>query len=292
MHLTLSPTRTTRKAAAAATAAAPAHARSASDPCYPALARLEGTVRALRAWSRSCCCCGGGGGAMGSSSTTTAAGYGLALLEAVLAALGDLLATPRAAAALLGAGDRVLDGLLALADAHGTFGAALLAARQCAAGARAGARRGDGAAVAAAARARRRNEKELRRLAAAMRHASRSRSPEAEAAPGSADAEVVGVVAEATVAAAEASAAVFSRCAAMSPDASGMVQTVSSSHKWLARFGVVPASGKVAPETASLALERLEELEECIAGLESGSEKVFRRLLQARVQLLNIHNPL
>jgi hypothetical protein len=39
-------------------------------------------------------------------------------------------------------------------------------------------------------------------------------------------------------------------------------------------------------------LERLEELEECIAGLESGSEKVFRRLLQSRVLLLNIRNPL
>jgi hypothetical protein len=39
-------------------------------------------------------------------------------------------------------------------------------------------------------------------------------------------------------------------------------------------------------------LQRLEELEDRIAGLESESEKVFRRLLQARVLLLNIHNPL
>ncbi|CAN6310500.1 unnamed protein product [Urochloa humidicola] len=284
MHLTLSPTRTTRKAATAAATAA-AHARSPSEPCHPALAGLECAVRALRAWS---CCCGSAGDTTGTSST----GYGLALLEAVLAALGDLLATPRAAAALRGAGDdAVLDGLLALADAYGTFGAALLAARQGAAGARAGARRGDGAAVAASARARRRNDKELRRLAAAMRHASRR----AAFVPSSADgagAEVVSVVAEATVAAAEASAAVFSRCAAMSPDASSMVWTVSSSHRWLARLGVVPAASKVAPETASVALERLEELEECIAGLESGSEVVFRRLLQARVLLLNILNPL
>ncbi|CAL4934343.1 unnamed protein product [Urochloa decumbens] len=283
MHLTLSPTRTTRKAVAAA--ATTAHARSASQPCHPAIARLECTVRALRAWY--CCCCSGG--AMESSSTTT--GYGLALLEAVLAALGDLLATPRAAAALRCAGDQILDGLLALADAHGTFGAALLAARQGAADARAGARRGDGAAVAASARARRRNDKELRRLAGAMRHASR-RAALVDVVPSSADAEVVGVVAEATVAAAEASAAVFSRCAAMSPDASALGQMVPSSHRWLARLGVAPAGSKVAPETASVALERLEELEECIAGLESGSEKVFRRLLQARVQLLNIHNPL
>ncbi|KAJ1294874.1 hypothetical protein BS78_01G179700 [Paspalum vaginatum] len=269
MHLTLSPARTTRKAPAAA-----AHARSASEPCHPALARLDSSVRALRAWS---------------SSSSSSSGHGLALLEAVLAALGALLATPRAAAALHGAAaddDRALDGLLALADAYGSFGPALLAARQGAAGARSGARRGDAAAVAAAARARRRAEKELRRLAAAMRHASRR----AAVAPGcSTDAEVGAVVAEAAAAAADASAAVFSGCVDMSLRASAdMVQTVSS-HRWLAKLRVAPAARKVAPETV---LERLEELEESIAGLESGGEKVFRMLLQARVLLLNIHNPL
>jgi len=275
MHLTRSTARTTTTKAAAA-----AHARSASEPCHPALARLEGTVRALRAWS--CCRCGGAAG----SSSSSSSGYGLELLEAVLAALGEMLATPRAAAALHDAGDGAPDAFLALADAYGTFGAAMLAARQSAADARAGARRGDGAAAAASARARRRTGKELRHLAAAMRHASRR----AAAVPGSADAtgdEVVGAVAEATVAAAEASAVIFSRCAAMPPDVSAV-----SSHKWLARLGVAPATSKVAPQMAASALERLEELEDCIAGLESGSEKVFRRLLQARVLLLNIRNPL
>ncbi|OEL17109.1 hypothetical protein BAE44_0021872 [Dichanthelium oligosanthes] len=284
MHLTLSPARTTRKAAAATNAA---HARSASDPCHPALARLEGAVRALRAWSY-CCCCGGA-----ACSSSSSSGYGLALLEAALAALGETLATPRASAAFHGADDdQALDGFLVLADAYGTFGATLLAARQGVADAQAGARRGDGAALAASARAHRRIDKELRHLAAAMRHASRHAvAATVPTSPDATGAEVVSVVASATVAAAEASAVIFSRCAAMSPDVSAMAHTVSS-HKWLARLGVGPAASKVAPETASAALERLEELEECIAGLESGSEKVFRRLLQARVLLLNIHNPL
>lgn len=270
MHLTLSPARTTREAA---------HARSASEPCHPALARLHATVRALRAWSRSC---GGGGGDADSHGSSSSTGHGLALLEAVLAALGDLLATPRAAAALRAAADedgQVLDRFLVLADAHGTFGSALLAAKQSVSDAQAGARRGDGAVVAASARARRRTEKELRRLAAAMRHASRH----ADAA----DTGVVGTVAEAAVAAAEASAVVFSGCAAMSPGVSDMVRTVPS-HRWLARLGVASEARKVAPA----ALRRLEELEGRIAGLECESEKVFRRLLQARVVLLNIHSPL
>lgn len=279
MHLTLSPARTTRKAPAAV-----AHARSASEPCHPALARLDGSVRALRAWSRSCSGGGGAGAVDGHE--------GMALLEAVLAALGDLLVTPRASAALHGADDRqVLDGFLVLADAYGTFESALLAAKQSVADAQAGGRRGDGAMVAASARAHRRTEKELHSLAAAMRHASRHAAVPGSSLADATDTEVVGMVAEATVAAEEASAVVFAGCAAMSPDVSAMVQTVPS-HKWLARLGVTPGPRKVAPEMAPAALQRLEELESCIAGLESESEKVFRRLMQARVLLLNIHNPL
>ncbi|CAD6340310.1 unnamed protein product [Miscanthus lutarioriparius] len=92
----------TRKAATSTTAA---HARSVSQPCHPV----------LRAW------CGAGGA---SSSST----HDLALLDVVLVALGDLLATPRAVAALHDA-DQVLDGLLVLADAYDTFKSALLRRR-------------------------------------------------------------------------------------------------------------------------------------------------------------------
>ncbi|CAD6273302.1 unnamed protein product [Miscanthus lutarioriparius] len=106
-----------RKAAAALTSAA--HARSASELCHLALARLHGTVPALRAW------CG--------ASRASSSGHGLALLDAVLAAFGDLLATPRATAALNEAADdddQVLDGLLVLVDPYGTFESALLGAKQ------------------------------------------------------------------------------------------------------------------------------------------------------------------
>ena len=101
-------------------------------------------MRAIRAWS-SCSC----GDAASSSS-----GHGLALLETAIAALGDMLATPRAAAALRGAdGHWTLDGLLVLADTYGSFGPALLAARQGVADAWAGARRGEYAMMAASAHA-------------------------------------------------------------------------------------------------------------------------------------------
>uniref|UniRef100_A0A0E0M9L2 DUF241 domain-containing protein n=1 Tax=Oryza punctata TaxID=4537 RepID=A0A0E0M9L2_ORYPU len=269
MHLTLSPGRTARKAA---------HARTASQPFHhhhPELARLDGGVRELRSWTAS----SGGGVADGSS--------GLALVDSVLAALGEVLELPQAAAA---ACDRVLDGFLVLADAYGTFESALLALRESVAEARCGARRGDGATVAASLRARRRTEKELCRLAGAMRQASRT--PAAEATGN----DVGDAVAEAAAATAAASEAIFLGCAAMSLDMSSSMASSPPSKNWLARLHVVPASKKVSPETATAAAAAaataLERMEECIGELESGSEKVFRRLLQTRVSLLNIHNPL
>ena len=205
-------------------------------------------------------------------------------MEAVLAVLAEFLALPHAAAALRD-DERILDGFLALADAYGSFEPALLALKQSVSELRAGVRRrGDGATVAASLRARKRAEKELCRLAAAMRHASRH----ALLAP--ADGEVIGVVAEVAAATASASEAIFLGCAAMSVDVSAVVHTVSS-NAWLASLRVVPAAKKAVvalPETATVAAA-LERLEERIGELESGSEKVFRSLLQTRVSLLNIH---
>ncbi|TVU32044.1 hypothetical protein EJB05_23760, partial [Eragrostis curvula] len=263
---------------------AAARARSARQPCshaHPALARLDDGVRALRLWIASGRC---------------GAAEGLAIVEALLAAVGELLDTPRAAAALRNAtarGERVLDGFLVLADAYGTFGTALLAARQSVPEARAGLRRGDGAAAAASVRAHRRAEKEMRRLAATVRHASRCTTVESSRlADVVADTEVIDMVAEAAGAVAQASGVVFLACVAMSPEVTAMVHTMSSHNRWIARLGVVPSARKVAPDMAEAALERLDGIEDHISGLEHGSEKVFRRLLQARVSLLNIHNPL
>ncbi|KAF0928802.1 hypothetical protein E2562_010674 [Oryza meyeriana var. granulata] len=255
------------------------------------MARLDGGIRALRSWSA----------AAASSSGVDGDGRcsGVALVEDVLAVLGELLELPQAAAAVhRGAAadcERALDGFLVLADAYGTFESALLALKQGAAELRAGARRGDGAMVTAALRAHRRTERELCRLAAAMRHVVR-RTPAAASATRPAndtDREVIDIVAEAAAVTAAASVAIFLRCVALSRDLPAMVQTVSS-NKWLARLGVTRAAKKAgSPEKAPApALERLEELEECTGEMESGSEKVFRRLLQTRVLLLNIHNPL
>ncbi|VAH05174.1 unnamed protein product [Triticum turgidum subsp. durum] len=245
MHLAMRP--------AGKTTAATAHARSASLPRehpHPVLAHLDDSIRALRSWSARA--------AAGQSS-------GIALVNAVLAALGELLALPQAVAALhtaTAACDQILERFLVLVDAYGTFLSTLVTLKQCVAEQQVGTRRRDGMMVTASLRAHRRTEKELCRLVTTMRHAAR--------------------VGAATV---EASEAIFMECAAMSPD----MQVPSN--KWLARLSIRPSAKKAAPETAMVALERLEKLEESIGGLETGSEKVFRRLLHSRVSLLNILTP-
>lgn len=262
----------------------PAAARSASLPrehSHPVVARLDGGISALRSWSAAAARLSGvdgDGRCDGSRSWRTcwrcSASFGCRRPR-----------RPSTAPAAAPACERALDGFLALADAYGTFESAVLALRQSAAELRRRAawRRRDGRHGAERTGGR----EELCRLAAAMRHAVRRTPAAASRTANDADGEVVGIVAEAAAVTAAASEAILLRCAAMSRDVPAMVQTAAS-HKWLAWLGVTRAAKKA----ASPALEKLEELEECIGEMESGSEKVFRRLLQTRVSLLNIHNPL
>ncbi|XP_044357075.1 uncharacterized protein [Triticum aestivum] len=232
-------------------------------------AHLDDSIRALRSWSDR--------GAAGQSS-------GIALVDVVLAALDELLALPQAVAALhtaTAACDQILERFLVLADAYGTFLSTFVMLRQSVAEQQVGTRRGDSMMVAASLRAHRRTEKELCRLVTTMRHAARGTLRPLDTTNN----EVIGIVADVAAATVEASEAIFMECAAMSPD----MQVPSN--KWLARLSVRPSGKKAAPETAMVALERLEKLEESIGRLETGSEKVFRRLLQSRVSLLNILTP-
>ncbi|KAM0914088.1 hypothetical protein ACQ4PT_011781 [Festuca glaucescens] len=224
------------------------------------MAYLDDSVRTLRSWSA---------GAAGQAS-------GIALVDAVLAVLGDLLALPQAVAALheAAACDQILDRFLALADAYGTFQSALITLKQSVAELQVGTRRGDGVMVAASLRARRRTENELSRLVATMRHATTR-------PVNTTGNEAIGIVAEVAAATAEASEAIFLEL---------VPAAAQTSNKWLARLSIRPSAKKAAPETAMAALERLEKLEKCIDVLETGSENVFRRLLQSRVSLLNIHS--
>ncbi|XBI14063.1 hypothetical protein VPH35_140710 [Triticum aestivum] len=267
------------------------HARSVSLPCrsHPILAHLHTHIRAVRAWAQ-----------QGPSALVASVAVGLAHVDALQAALGDLLDLPEAQAALSGAGgsvDRLLDSFLRLADAHGCFQEAMVALKQDVAEALAAVRRRDGARLASAVRSQRRAGKELACLAAAARECAvrPSRLSILSGGQGSAaEVEVTGLLMESAAATASASAALFGTVAALSASVASetcscngtasLVCLVTKNKKKKA----APGFGEDETAVAAVA-ERLEELEECIEELETGSEKVFRSLVQTRVALLNIH---
>ncbi|XP_037468877.1 uncharacterized protein LOC119341084 [Triticum dicoccoides] len=263
------------------------HGRSVSLPCrsHPILAHLHTHIRAVRAWSQ-----------QGLAALVSSVAAGLAHVDALHAALGDLLDLPEAQDALSGAGgsvDRLLDSFLRLADAHGCFQETVVALKQDVAGALTAVRRRDGACLASAVRTQRRAGKELAGLAAAARECAvrPSRLSILGGGQGSAaEVEVTGLLMESAAATASASAALFAAVAAMS----GSVEAESCSCKGTAALvclvkkskkSSAPGCGEEGIAVAAVA-ERLEELEECIEELEAGSEKVFRSLVQT---VLNIH---
>lgn len=244
------------------------HARSISLPCrsHPLLSHLQAQIGAVRSWVQD----------------PASVSAGLANIRALHAALAELLLLPDPQDTLRrsnAAADRLLDAFLLLADAHRGFQETVLALRQDVAEAQAALRRRDGARLASAVRSQRRAEKELARLAAAVSGAAKCARLGLGAS--AEETEMAGALMEAAAASAAASAAVFSAAASMSAAASSCKKTAS-----FAAF-----ARKAAPETAEVALEKLEELEQCIDECEGGSEKVFRSIVQTRVSLLNIRTP-
>ncbi|KAM0916420.1 hypothetical protein ACQ4PT_010203 [Festuca glaucescens] len=265
----LSPARASRPRAAAY------HVRSVSLPCrsHPLLAHLCTHIAAVRSWVA----------APASPST------GLAHLDALHAALGELLLLPEARAALhhgSATAACLLDGFLLLADAHGAFQETVVELRAHAAEAQAALRRRDDARLASAVRSLRRAEKELARLAASVRSAAKFPTPSASSS--AAEVEVSGALAESLAAAACASAAVFSAVESVSSTATTAMaskKTMTSSFMSLVKSSTKPASDE---EKEVAALEKLDEVEACVAEMENGSDKVFRSILHTRVALLNI----
>ncbi|XP_047074861.1 uncharacterized protein LOC124684629 [Lolium rigidum] len=264
----LSPARASRPRAAAY------HVRSVSLPCrsHPLLAHLCAHIAAVRSWVA----------APASPST------GLAHLDALHAALSELLLLPEARSALqYGSATAacLLDGFLVLADAHQGFQETVVELRAHAADAQAALRRRDDARLASAVRSLRRAEKDLARLAASVRSAAKFPTPSASSS--AAEVEVSGALAEAMAAAACASAAVFSAVESVSSAATTAMaskKTMTSSLKSLVKSSK-PSSDE---EKELAALERLEEVEACVAEIDSASDKVFRSILHTRVALLNI----
>lgn len=242
------------------------HVRSISLPCrsHPLLGHLQTHITAVRAWA---------------AQPDSSASAGLAHIGALHAALADLLDLPEAQEAARSS-DRLLDALLLLADAYGSFQDTLLALKADVADVQAALRRRNGDAatrLASAVRSQRRNDKDLTRLSASLLSSSLCKTTNnlAEAA------ETAATLMDAAAASAAASAAVFSALASMSSASS------SSSKK------TAPFAAAFTKKEATTAVDevKIQELAQCIHRCEAGSDMVFRTILRTRVSLLNIRTP-
>nr|XP_051198257.1 uncharacterized protein LOC127311818 [Lolium perenne] len=264
----LSPARASRPRAAAY------HVRSVSLPCssHPLLAHLCNHIAAVRSWV----------------ADPISASTGLAHLNALHASLAELLLLPEARSALqCGTAACLLDGFLLLADSHGAFQETVVELSAHAADAQVALRRRDDNRLASAVRSLRRNEKDLGRLAGSVRAAAKFPTATFSTSCSVAEVEVSGALAEAVAAAAFASAAVFSTVEAVSAAATSALaskKTMTSSIMSLVK------SGKHASDDDKevAVLEKLDEVEACVAEIDTGSDKVFRSILHTRVALLNI----
>ncbi|KAL6911805.1 hypothetical protein ACP4OV_000610 [Aristida adscensionis] len=214
-------------------------ARSASLPCrfHPLVLHLDDDVADLRALVASLVATGG--------ASAGAVAEGADQLGRVLVSLSDLLHHPQAQDPLRRLGrsplaERLLDDFLRLADAHGSFRAALVALAALQAEARAALRREDPARLASAARALRRSARDLPRIASSAR-AVAAKAPPAPPADLPADAAAIAAaIVDAAAAVASASAAVFAGVSYLSvAAATARVEAEASTPCWMpspARF--------------------------------------------------------
>ncbi|GJM97401.1 hypothetical protein PR202_ga14325 [Eleusine coracana subsp. coracana] len=266
--------------------AAARHVRSISLPSsrtHPLLAHLQTTVRAAQPAS---------------------APAGLAHIAAVAELLLLLLLLPKETTSSFAEDSSLLDAFLVLADAYGAFQEAVVELKRHAADVQAALRRRDAARLASAVRAQRQAHKDVARIASSsiLRNLF-IRPPHAPQPLQIEVVEVSGVLAEAVSCIASASAAVFSAVefisSAATTAAAATASSLSSSSKkattniisLVKRKSTASSSSSSSSDNQEkelAALQRLQDLHDCIDQIEAGSDKVFRTILHTRVALLNI----
>ncbi|EEE61493.1 hypothetical protein OsJ_15779 [Oryza sativa Japonica Group] len=255
--------------------AAAYHVRSASLPCrfHPLVVQLDDDVAALRL------VIGQSPPAAPSASSVSAAA---SQVGRVLVSLSELLHHPQAQEPLRRLGrstfaERLLDDFLRLADAHGSFREALVGLSALQAETRAALRRGDPARLASAARAQRRAGRDLPRLAAAARAVNGTASSDE---PSTSHHRIWWV-------------ADLVRWMSRAKRRSAKKQNDGGGDDGESSTVQLRSESRMKPEEKArrAAFERHENLERCIASVDSSGEKVFRALVNTRVSLLNILSP-
>lgn len=267
------------------------HIRSISLPCrsHPLISQLKDGISELHAWVSK----------PDTSRTSAWICGGLSRLKDVHDCLDDVLQLPQTQESLRRQPhlvEKVLEDFLRFVDIYGIFQTSILELKEEQSAAQIAIRKRDETKIALYVKARNKTAKEMVKLVSALRCIAR---------PGTAvvsvgDAELADVIGDVIGMTVTLSLALFKgitvsfesrkstwmglrlkKKAKKETDEEGIQELQQGGAECLWRLR------KKSDEEVRITLKKMQEMEICIGGIESGSEKVFRTLINARVALLN-----
>ncbi|KAE8654079.1 hypothetical protein F3Y22_tig00117056pilonHSYRG00835 [Hibiscus syriacus] len=269
------------------------HIRSISLPCrsHPLISQLRDEITELKTWSWNL-----------GNRTSAWLCDGLGRLKDVHDSLHDLLQLPQTRELLSHKREwveKILEDFLRFVDVYGIFQSSFLALKEEQLAARVALRRKDDSRIAVYLKSRRKMTKEIAKLVSMIRRVG-TYSFSGSAFVSIADTELTGLIIDVVEVTVLVSVALFKGISTSfgSRKSSWMGMTLSKkakkviaeeSIKEFQQIGEANMWGlrKKEDDELRMVLNRMQELERCIADVESSSDKTFRSLIKTRVSLLN-----
>ncbi|PON90438.1 hypothetical protein TorRG33x02_137230 [Trema orientale] len=268
------------------------HTRSISLPCrsHPLISQLRDGVAELHCWAT-----------QPDSRTSAWLADGLTRLKDVHDCLDDILQLPQTQESLRrqphSAAENLLEDFLRFVDVYGIFQTSMLALKEEQSAAQVALRKRDESKISLYVKSRKRMAKEMRKLISAVR-CIKGRSAPPLVRVGDAElADAIGDVVEVTV---TVSLALFngiatpfgSKRSTWNVGLSRLRKKAKVAEEGIEEFGEIGAEcllglRKKSDEEIRSASKKMQELEICIGGIESGGQRIFRSLINTRVSLLN-----
>ncbi|TKY75308.1 hypothetical protein E2542_SST04075 [Spatholobus suberectus] len=281
------------------------HIRSISLPCrsHPLISKIKDEINDLTSWAST---------SKSNPQTSTTLSHGLTLLKDTHETLQHILHLPQTLESLRSHPlwvEKLLEDFLRFVDAYGMFQTSILALKEEHSSAQMAIRKRDESKAVIYAKAKKKMAKEMEKLVSVLRCVAVARHQQhctLQVPASVADAELRHVVADVMSVTVSVSVALFNGIAAsFAPRRLSWTQMVKLSrnggrvnkeHEGVEELR--QQSGvememlwnlkKKGEEEVRSVLKKMRDLEECICGIESLTEKVFRALINSRVALLNI----
>lgn len=269
------------------------HTRSISLPCrsHPLISQLRDGVAELHCWAT-----------QPDSRTSAWLTDGLTRLKDLHDCLDDILQLPQTQESLRRQPhfvENLLEDFLRFVDVYGIFQTSILGLKEEQSAAQVAIRKRDELKISLHVKARKRMVKEMGKLITAVRCINRRSAPSLVCVGDAELADAIGDVVEVTV---TVSLALFNGIATSFGSKKSTWQMGLNRWKKKARKAKVEEGIKEFEEVGTECLlglrkkseddirkasKKMQELEICIGGIESGGERIFRSLINARVSLLN-----